>query len=172
LLARAREVTLGAYAHQDAPFEKIVEVIQPDRNLGRNPIFQVWFFFQNVSRAGSSPHGISAGPLDANSGLSRFDISLGLYEVGEGIAGGFEYNSDLFEPSTMARLARHYETILKQVSADPDTKLSELKTMLDESESQSQATKITEQKRVMREKLKSAQRKVTAISLSTDQKCN
>lgn len=170
LLGRVREVAIGAYAHQDTPFEKIVEVIHPDRSLGRNPLFQVWFFFQNVSRTAYSLPGISVEPLDTNSGLSRFDISLGLYEVGEGITGGFEYNSDLFEPSTMARLARQFGMILKRVSADPHTRLSELKAMFDEAESQSQAARITEQKRLMRDKLKSAQRKTTTISLSTDTK--
>jgi hypothetical protein len=170
VVARVREITINAYAHQDAPFEKIVEALKPERDLSRNPIFQVWFFFQNASRSEASLPGIAASPLDSNSGLSRFDISLGLYEVAGGIAGGFEYNSDLFEAKTMARLALHFETVLKQVADQPDTKLGELKALLDEADRRSLSIKTTEQKKTIHDKLKSIQRKPTIIAVTSNHK--
>lgn len=122
LLRRVRTVTLGAYAHQDMPFEKLVEELRPKRNLAYNPLFQVMFVLQNV---GGGPDGAQqsydGGMIDT--GAAKFDMTLFLTETGQGMQSCFEYNSDLFYPETMARMAKHFETLLSAAAVDPDRPL-------------------------------------------------
>ena len=118
LLARVREVSLGAFAHQDMPFEKLVEELQPDRSLGQNPLFQVSFVFQTVA---------TGAGLDFINAASAFDLTLFVGDRGEGGLGAtIEYRRDLFEPDTIVRLAEHYRTLLAGVVVDPDRRLSAL----------------------------------------------
>jgi amino acid adenylation domain-containing protein len=121
LLGRVREVTLGAYAHQDMPFEKLVEELSPKRNLAYNPLFQVMFVLQNMgkvaggARQQQQPDG---GMIDT--GAAKFDMTLFLTETTQGVQACFEYNSDLFDQETVARMAKHFETLLSAAVADPD----------------------------------------------------
>jgi amino acid adenylation domain-containing protein/non-ribosomal peptide synthase protein (TIGR01720 family) len=127
LLGRVRESTLGAYAHQDLPFEMVVERLQPDRDLGRNPLFQVIFQLFENPIAGRQ-HGASPGlpTLDAHTGTAKFDLEVSLFHAGPVVTAKFEYSADVFEPATIARLADHFEQLLESVVADPLRRISEL----------------------------------------------
>jgi non-ribosomal peptide synthetase component F len=97
LLSQVREVTLGAYDHQDLPLEKLIEELKPERDLSRSPLFQVMFVFQNTPSQPWELPGLTITPLEVHSGTSKFDLTLALEETSEGIKGGIEYNTDLFE---------------------------------------------------------------------------
>ena len=96
LLRRVREVTLGAYAHQDLPFEKLVEVLQLERMLDRNPLFQVMFVFQNTPMQDLELPGLSMRTLEIDEGTTAFDLTLTMEETDEGIRGSMRYSTDLF----------------------------------------------------------------------------
>jgi amino acid adenylation domain-containing protein len=125
-LRRAREVTLGAYEHQEVPFEKLVAELQPERSLGHSPLFQVMFSFDDASGAGSVLPGLATESVDAKVETAKFDLSLGLAEGPGGGGGSLSYNTDLFDRAAAERMARHLERVLDQVAADPDVRLSEL----------------------------------------------
>ena len=118
LLHRVREVTLGAYAHQDLPFEKLVEELQPERDLSRNPIFQVVFALQNAPSNALELPGLRLEGEGVESRATRFDLECYLWEAGEVLGGVFVYNTDLFEQTTIERLAANYQTLLQSIVAD------------------------------------------------------
>ena len=126
LLGRVREVTLGAYAHQDLPFEKLVEELQPERSLAHNPLFQVMFTLQNAPGQGMPAAPGQEGPAQLGNGTAKFDLSLLMAEAGDELIGVFEYTTDLFEPARIHRMAKHFETLIEGITADPDRPLSEL----------------------------------------------
>lgn len=124
LVSQVREITVGAYAHQDIPFEKLVEEFQPERNLAYNPLFQIMFALQNTGRplvAPSSPQEESITVVGA--GVAKFDLTLFVSETTNGLRAGIEYNSDLFDTSTIARFASHYEALMQSISNDPDRQI-------------------------------------------------
>src|SRR5690606_25870483 len=126
VLARVREVTLGAYAHQDLPFERLVEELQPERDLSRNPLFQVIFqlFSTPAGQAGASDEG---GPLlEIQRGNSKFDLRFDLWETARGFRGQLEYSTDLFEESTAERIVEHYLLLLQGIVEDPGARISTL----------------------------------------------
>ncbi|HEY7770022.1 amino acid adenylation domain-containing protein, partial [Longimicrobium sp.] len=125
-LRRVREATLGAYEHQEVPFEKLVAELQPVRSLGHSRLFQVMFSLEHASGADSAPTGLVMKPVGAEVETAKFDLSLGLVEGPAGGWGSLSYNTDLFDRSTAERMARHLERVLGQVAADPDVRLSEL----------------------------------------------
>ncbi|GGZ65258.1 hypothetical protein GCM10010387_67790 [Streptomyces inusitatus] len=140
LLARVRETDLTAYAHQDVPFERLVDVLSPVRSLSRNPLFQVMLALQNVPEARWELPGLEVAPLPPASELAaRFDLSVTLAEERDadggpaGIGGGILYATDLFDQVTVEGLARRLGRVLEQVAADPDVRLSEI-AVLDEIE--------------------------------------
>ncbi len=126
LLSKVRQTVLAADAHQDLPFEKLVEEIAPDRDLGRNPFFQVVFDLQRAPRGRFSLAGLDWSGLPLEMGTTRFDLELHLVEGGDRLPGFFRYDSDLFERETVARLARHYVRLLESVAATPEGKISSL----------------------------------------------
>ncbi|HEX3552498.1 MAG TPA: amino acid adenylation domain-containing protein, partial [Thermoanaerobaculia bacterium] len=128
LLVRARESALGAYAHQDLPFEKLVAELQPERDLSRSPLFQVLFQFQNAPTDAEPVKlpGLELRPMGAGGQTAKFDLVLNAHEAGGIIAGGLKYNTDLFEPATAARIVRHFATLLAGAVAAPSRRLSEL----------------------------------------------
>ncbi|HEX8128534.1 MAG TPA: amino acid adenylation domain-containing protein, partial [Pyrinomonadaceae bacterium] len=132
LLARVREVCLGAYAHQDVPFEKLVEELHPEREMSHTPLFQVMFSLQNAA-AGAQLPGLELSSLEVESGVAKFDLTLGMNETGEGrLAGLFEYNTDLFDAETIERMIGHLTTLLEGIVADPERLVSELPLMTEE----------------------------------------
>jgi amino acid adenylation domain-containing protein len=126
LLSRVRDVALGAYAHQDLPFEKLVETLQPERNLSRMHLLQVLFVLQNVPVQNLELSGVTVNSLDIDNGTSRYDLKLFLSETPEGLKGGFEYSTDLFDATTIARMAGHFLTLLNGIVAHPERRLSDL----------------------------------------------
>ena len=120
LLQRVRNVCLGAYAHQDLPFEKLVEELRPERDVSRNPLFQVMFVLQNTPRPLPQTAGLSIQRCDVLPATSPFDLSLYLRERDGKLVGFFEYNTDLFEPQTIERMIGHFETLLEGIVADPE----------------------------------------------------
>ncbi len=126
ILARVRETALGAYDHQDLPFEKLVMELKPERTLAHAPLFQVMFVLQNQPRAERQPEGLVMTPVKVDRGNSKFDLMLSLTEHPEGLAGSVEYASDLFEPATMARLCGHFLTLVESIVANPDAKVASL----------------------------------------------
>ncbi len=125
LLARVREVSLGAYEHQDLPFEKLVEELQPERDASRPPFFQVMFNWQAAPAEEPPRGGLTIMPQDIGN-QTRFDLEFHLWIVPEGLTGPLLYNTDLFERATIERMLAHFHTLLEGIVANPDTPLSEL----------------------------------------------
>ncbi|MFP2929328.1 amino acid adenylation domain-containing protein, partial [Pyxidicoccus sp. 3LG] len=127
LLGRVKDVTLGAYSHQDVPFEKLVEVLKPERQLGHTPLFQVALVLINTPPMDLALHGLSLTPVDAvDSGTSKFDFTLTLTELPQGLRGNLEYRTDLFDASTVKRMMEHLRVLLENAVAYPARRLSEL----------------------------------------------
>ena len=126
LLRRVREVCLGAYAHQDLPFERLVEELHLARNLSRNPLFQVMFVLQNARLDTLELPGLTLNPLEVDSGTTHFDLTLHIADNEHELIATLAYNTDLFETASIARMLRHYEMLLETVCASPDRRLSEL----------------------------------------------
>jgi amino acid adenylation domain-containing protein len=124
VLSRVREVTLEALAHQDLPFEKLVEELQPARNLGHNPLFQVMFVLQNTETGGQIGPQQNAPQLSV--GTSKFDLTLSVTETADGLMAVFEYNTELFDATTVVSLAQHFQTLLEGAVAQPGRRASEL----------------------------------------------
>ncbi len=126
LLARVREVTLGAYAHQDLPFEKLVEELQPERSLSYNPVFQVMFQLRNNPMPPLELPGLTLSLLNVETNTTQFDLSLDLEEIGERLQASVEYSTDLFDRATIARMLGHLQTLLEGIAANPEQRLSSL----------------------------------------------
>jgi len=126
LLAQVKETTLGAYAHQDIPFEKLVEELQPVRDLSRQPIFQVSFAFQNVPQERLDLPGLALCGTGGEHVTAKFDLALFVSETPSGLRGAFEYAMDLFDRGTIERLVGYFETLLEGIVADPGQRSSEL----------------------------------------------
>ncbi|MGA9568140.1 MAG: amino acid adenylation domain-containing protein [Candidatus Korobacteraceae bacterium] len=127
LLARVKDTALGAYAHEDMPFERLVEELRPERSLGHNPMFQVVFSLQNAHRATFELPGLKLKPLGALSNLtSKFDLSFFLFDAHDGLQGKVEYNTDLFDGATIDRMLRHFQILLEGMVANPEERVSKL----------------------------------------------
>jgi len=119
LIGRVREATLEAYAHQDLPFERVVEELQPERTLSRNPLFQVAFALQNVAMEPVDAPGLRLRLEEVDSGTSKFDMFLEMLEEGAGLRGNLEYATDLWEPETVARMVALFLRLLEALAGDP-----------------------------------------------------
>jgi amino acid adenylation domain-containing protein len=126
LLARVREVALGAYLHQDLPFERLVESLQPERDLGRSPLVQILFELHRLPLQAFELPGLALRPLPIPEQTAKFDTVLSLEESDAEVAGQWSFNTDLFERATVARLARHYRALLAGALSDPRRPLSGL----------------------------------------------
>ena len=123
-IERVRRVALDAYAHQDVPFERLVEVLQPERDLSRNPLFQIGFALQNAWDADSGPD--HDRQPNVQRGTAIFDLAMHLWESGEAIGGGIEFSTALFDGGTIARLSEHFLKLLESAVLDPDAGIEEL----------------------------------------------
>ena len=138
LLGRVREVTLGAYSHQDLPFEKLVEELHPERNLSHHPLFQVVFGFQNAPMPALELPELVPSFMNIDLKKTRFDLELhlwkcsedfrslwgGNWEYSEGLRGVIVYNTDLFEQATISRMLKHFQTLLSGIVANPEQRIS------------------------------------------------
>jgi hypothetical protein len=126
LLERVREMSLEAYANQDVPFEKLVEVIQPRRQLSHSPLFQVVFTLQNAPAPTLELRGLTLRQLEVDYGAAKFDLVLNMWEHEHGLIGSLEYNTDLFAAATITRMLGHFEELLKNIILHPNTHLDSL----------------------------------------------
>ncbi len=133
LLARVREATLGAYQHQEIPFEKLVEELQPERSLSYTPLFQAMFILQNVPVEELSLGEVRAEPLLAAGDSVKFDLTLGFEERGEEMRGGISFRAELFDPATVERMQAHFSALLAAAAADPGRRISAME-LLDRAE--------------------------------------
>ncbi|HYO59951.1 amino acid adenylation domain-containing protein, partial [Archangium sp.] len=126
LLARVREVCLGAYAHQELPFEQLVDALQIERDLSRPPVFQVVFLLNDEPVRTVECGGLSLKPLEVDLVTAKLDLTMGLQETGQGLLSIWEYNTDLFDGETVTRMAGHFQKLLEGWVARPEQRLSEL----------------------------------------------
>ncbi|HEY7124286.1 MAG TPA: amino acid adenylation domain-containing protein [Ktedonobacterales bacterium] len=126
LLQRVRSVCLSAYEHQELPFEKLVEELQPERNLSYSPLYQVAFSLEHAPGTAIKLPGLTWESISWANNTSKFDLSLTLVETPTALLGRLEYNTDLFTPDTIIRLARHFQTLLESIVANPDQQLADL----------------------------------------------
>jgi amino acid adenylation domain-containing protein len=126
LIQRVRDRALQAFEHQDLPFEKLVEELHPDRNLSLSPLFQTMFVLQNAPLGALELPGLKLEPLEVQRAIAKFDLTLELIETAEGLQGTFEYNAQLFDETTIARMAAHWRRVLAEMVAQPDRRLAEL----------------------------------------------
>jgi len=126
LLGHVREVTLNAYAHQDVPFEKLVEELQPERSTSHQPLFQVMFVMQNAPQGSLKLPGMTISTVPVESGAAQFDLTLSLTEGEESLSGVLEYNAELFEEETVRRMIGHFERLLECIVNNPDEQISRM----------------------------------------------
>ncbi len=163
LLGRVRKNTIDAYAHQDVPFEKLVEALQPERSLGSTPLFQVEFTLQNAPAPALGFAGLEIKPLEsANAGTGRataqYDLMLDLFETSEGLVGSWRFSSDLFYRETVAQMATQFDRIIALIAADPDIRLSAIRQAFTQAENQHRSAREEHFKSLRSKKLKAARR--------------
>ncbi len=125
-LSRVREVVQQAYAHQDVPFEKIVDALNLERNLSYAPIFQIMFSYQEAPQQSYKMESLSIHPLEMESGSAKFDMTLSVVEDGSEIRAMWEYNTDLYDATTIQAFIEHFLNLLKAVSKQPAQKITRL----------------------------------------------
>src|SRR5262249_52909066 len=113
LLARVKATALAAYAHQDLPFERLVQELQPERNPHQTPLFQVVFSLQNAAAAESSLEGLTLTPFELETKTTHFDLSLEMTESVHGLEAAFEYRSDVFSHDAIGRMLEHFDVMLQ-----------------------------------------------------------
>ncbi|HEY0513939.1 MAG TPA: non-ribosomal peptide synthase/polyketide synthase, partial [Thermoanaerobaculia bacterium] len=126
LLGRVRETALGAYAHGDLPFERLVEELSPERTLGLSPLFQVTFALQTEPVGLLRVPGLEVAALELSLAVAKFDLAVAMAETAAGLEGAVAYNRDLFDAATARRMGRHLEILMAGAAAHPEARLSEL----------------------------------------------
>ena len=131
LVRRVREVALGAYAHQELPFEKLVDELQVERSLSHTPLFQVVFALQNAGQDVLELPGLSLSAAGETSDVAKFDLMLSLSESDEAISGALQYNTDLFDATTIKRMLMHFQTLLESIITNPNQTVASLPMLAD-----------------------------------------
>ncbi|MEO7021510.1 MAG: amino acid adenylation domain-containing protein [Ktedonobacteraceae bacterium] len=126
VMQRVRHVVLDAITYQDIPFEQIVEALQPERDLGRSPFFQVMFLLQNASQEQFDLTSLTVSEVEIEQSSAKFDLTLALTQSEQGLEGEFEYNTDLFEVETIARMAEHFQVLLTALVQAPTQPITTL----------------------------------------------
>lgn len=164
LLARVRETALGAYAHQDMPFDKLVDALNPERRLSHTPLFQVLFVLQNMPMADlEGAAGLVLKPLESDSGTSKFDLSLFMMERGDRVVGAWRYNTDLFDAATIEGFSSQLRALLTNIAADPDAPIDTLE-VLTEEEKRRRAAELEARKASQARKLRSVRREAVNLA--------
>ncbi|MEO0539741.1 MAG: condensation domain-containing protein, partial [Cyanobacteria bacterium P01_A01_bin.105] len=163
-LQRVRDEAVNAYAHQDIPFEKLVDELQPERNLSQTPLYQVWFYLQDDPVTTVSFPGLTLETIEIDLGTAKHDLKLGMWKSPQGLRGALEYSTELFESATMVRLARGYEDLLAEIANNPEQSIKDLVQHL----RQRQQQQMLEQKRALlstqRQKLRGTRRQTFTSS--------
>ena len=158
-LQQVKEVTLGAYAHQDLPFDRLVMELQPERNLNRAPLFQTLFVMQNAPVPETKLDHLQLSQMDIDEGVAKFDLAVFMEEKDERLIGKWNYSTDIFAASTIERLADRFSKLLESIVTNPEARLSEL-----EMGSQAETIEVEQQQEVKRNLLRKARRQsVTSV---------
>jgi non-ribosomal peptide synthetase component F len=165
LVLRVREVALGAYAHQDMPFDKLVEDLQPERSLSHNPIVQALFVMQNIPAQRRELPGLELAPFPASITRSKFDIAVFIRENNQGTFQDWLYSTELFDRGTILRMARNFENLLRNAISHPELRLSSLE-IHGEKEKQKIESEKSERKQSQRKKLIAAEPKAVNLTPS------
>lgn len=159
LLGRVREVTLGAYAHRDLPFEKLVQALEPERTLHRTLLFQAGFNFRGAPRESAALPHLSLDYMQVYSGKTQFELNMHVVEGERTLEGSLEYKTDLLTGHTAGRMLADFDTFLRVVAARPEMRLSELDKILDESDAHERAARDRELEELRAQKFKQARRR-------------
>ena len=165
LLGRVRETALGAYAHQDMPFDKLVEELQPERNPSYNAVVQVLFVMQNTPTARAQLAGLELSSLATPLTRSKFDIGVFVTDTDKGLTGHWVYNTDIFERATILRVAANFEMLLASAIGNPECRLSALE-FLTTAEKQQRGAATADRKKSQHKKLMAVEPK--AVRLAPD----
>jgi non-ribosomal peptide synthetase component F/acyl carrier protein len=164
LLLKVREVTLGAYAHQDVPFDKLVELLNPDRDLSRTPLFQTKVVLQNAPTQVLTLPGMELTPVDVRDLTAKFDLAAFFEESTRGLSCELQYNTDLYEAATIEKFAEQLAPVLERVAERPDITVNELDQLIGEVE---RGQRKTEKKKLEASNLHRFQHlKPKAVSIS------
>ncbi|MBD2166658.1 condensation protein [Calothrix membranacea FACHB-236] len=160
LLERVREVTLDAYTYQDLPFDKLVDVLNPVRHLARSPLFQIKLILENTQAPTLQLSNLTIKPLEMEKKTTQLDLLWEITETEQGIVAALEYNTDLFYATTIARMLKHFETLLNQVLAKPTAKLNELIDLLSTLDKQEELIQNKNKKEKYKRKFKTIKRQI------------
>jgi alpha-ketoglutarate-dependent taurine dioxygenase len=163
LLRHVRALIMEAYSHQDLPFDKLVEELKPQRDRSRNPLVQVLLVFQNFPVRTQEIRDLTVSPIDVDSKIARFDLVLFTDFKDRQLVTTWNYNTDLFEPSTISRMMNHFKTLLVNIVAQPDARLKELE-FVSETERNQGTMKDAERRELKMRSLRTARRKKIEIS--------
>ena len=159
LLTRVREVTLGAYAHQDIPFEHLVHVLNPRRSRQYSPFFQVKIILMNVPINRLELPGLVVTPEEIDIQVAKYDLLVGLWEEAGRLLGFINYNTDLFDVESISRLSRQFEIIFRAIVGDNNATLTDLENILTDDDRKQQQIRETELQQVRIRKLHESKRK-------------
>jgi len=165
LLLRVRENALAAYAHQDIPFDKLVEDLQPERSASHNPIVQALFVMQNIPRQSRELPGLELASFAPSITRSKFDVAVFMRDTSDGMVQDWLYSTELFERGTILRMASQFETLLRHAMTQPETRLSALE-IFTEQERRKLAEEKEGRKQSQRKKLMAVEPKAVKLKTS------
>jgi aspartate racemase len=174
LMSRIKKVAVGAYVHEDLPFEKLVELLQPERDLSRQALFQILFVLHNYPEASRDVLGLDRDltltRIEVDGGESKVDWALSVTELGDkGIKAQINYSTDLFKASTIRRMLRQYENLLRHVTANPETRLSAVRIFSDSDPDEGpQAAGASDNRNAILARLKNTRRKPVLVAPGND----
>lgn len=168
LLAQVREVALGAYAHQDLPFERLVEELQPERDPSRPLLFQVKLELLNAPMSPFKLPGLTVSPVEIDRRVVRYDLHLSLSDDAAAIRGAALYSAELFDEATIARMMDAFVAVLASAVADADIRLSELERDVVDAERQARSTQRELRKKQNLDGLKQVQRRAVTAASATE----
>jgi non-ribosomal peptide synthetase component F len=159
LLDRVRDRTLSAYAHQDLPFDKLVEALNPERDLSRAPLFQVKCILQNAPMPPLELPGLTLSLLDIDKSVAEFDLLLILADTDQGLIADLKYSTDLFRAATVSRLLKNLEIVLNTVVKQPNIPIQDIKEILEMANQQQRQAQAQEYQNTLEQKFTKIKRK-------------
>jgi amino acid adenylation domain-containing protein len=163
LLGRVREVALRAFAHQDMPFDQLVDALKIERTLQRAPLYQLKLIFQNAPTTAVELPGLVLTPLDVDGGTAQLDFTLALWETAEGLRGWYNYSTELFEAATIRRMLADFERVVTHLAEHPDARLGELKALIEETRRREQSMDASKLAQSNFQKFKSIKPKIVSL---------
>ncbi|MBD0266253.1 MAG: AMP-dependent synthetase, partial [Tolypothrix sp. Co-bin9] len=160
LLARVRQITTEAYTNQDVPFDKLIEVLNPERTLNRTPLFQVKLVLQNTPMPHVTLSDLAVSVTEVDNHTAKYDLLLNLTETEQSLTGWLEYSTDLFAVASITRLLSNFATLLQTVSVQPQLRLNDLKEILTEADKQHQIVQVRELQQARLQKFQNLKPKV------------